>query len=639
MSTTATNYINLIRKDYPVRGRDNDSQGFRDNFTNIAEALRTINSDVTDLSNVAVLSNTTATFFGNNIEDANFKNCSTELWDNGTLSGNIFLDYTLGSYQKITVEAGDNFLNINNWPTEGTSGHMTLAVYPVAEEGVYTVKFVGDNITSLGPSKNPYRLVSGPNVFEIYSEFAAGADNATIHTRLLNELAQLTTATTQIRADELILNNKTQPVDVGQDLTFRVSSSTGATSATVVQTKIAGSAVAGNLALVANKIVHTIVDIDPTGYVSTTTANKIQLNSVSGILTGATFGLVNNNQSFSVTDISTTASVITCTPAFNVGIGTGEIIFRNPMFGDSIGGIDLGEKTAFPTLVTLLDGSEYLPANTSTGRTGIFRGSLYASANTLEVTFRDYGGSIKNTFTASTMVSNSSATVTRLTENDGADLANTRFVHDILPAGSIIMWYGAYDKPPTGWVICDGSEYVVKSYNGTTATIKSPDLRNRFIIGADQNYELDSTRATTNILGGALSTSSGGSAELKLVQHDHITTGSITNAPHFHEITDPGHLHNLTNREGGVFAYIGKEPVGADVDNDDRWCGYGGPPDQIYNTKTTGTNIKINTTVTQSSFNLTALSTGTVTPTTNTNNLPPFFALCYIMKVTGYRTY
>ena len=50
MSTTATNYINLIRKDYPVRGKDNDSQGFRDNFTNISKALETVNQNVEELS-------------------------------------------------------------------------------------------------------------------------------------------------------------------------------------------------------------------------------------------------------------------------------------------------------------------------------------------------------------------------------------------------------------------------------------------------------------------------------------------------------------------------------------------------------------------------------------------------------------
>lgn len=641
MSNTATNYINLIRKDYPVRGKDNDSQGFRDNFTNISKALETINSDVSTLGNIAVLSNTTATFFGNNIEEANFKNCSTELWDNGTLSGNITLDYTLGSYQKLTVEAGDNFVTIQNWPDEGSSGNMNLAIYPVAEEGVYTVRFIGDSITSLGPSKNPYRLVSGANLFQIYSEYAAGADNPTIHTRLLNELAQLTTSTTQVRADELILNNKKLPIDTGQDVTIRVSTASGSTSATVIQSKVAGKSVSANIGLVANKVVHTVVDIDPTGFVSTTTANKIQLNSVSGILLGATFGLLNNTANFKVTDISTTASVITCTPVFNVGIGTGEVIFRNPMYGDTLDGIQLGSKTAFPTLLTLLDGSEYIAANTSTGRVGVFRGSLYASANTLEITFQDYGSGIKNTFTASTMVSTTAS-------NDSVDLANTQFVHDILPAGSIIMWYGDISNIPTGWKLCDGSTYTVL---GTTATVKSPDLRNRFVIGADTDLvvngldPINSRVASSSILG--QNTTTGGTAVAAIVTHNHVSTGTFVSPPHTHDIEDEGHTHVLTDR-AGVLA--GDGVARADIDSDDRICLFGSY-DLVKTSKSAKTGILIENSTTIVNANLQVLHTGTtyqssfgttlsgqpVLEGNNVANIPPFYALAYIIKITGYR--
>lgn len=46
-----------------------------------------------------------------------------------------------------------------------------------------------------------------------------------------------------------------------------------------------------------------------------------------------------------------------------------------------------------------------------------------------------------------------------------------------LPAGSIIMWSGAAATVPGGWQLCDGS-------NGT------PDLRNRFVVGAGANYNV-----------------------------------------------------------------------------------------------------------------------------------------------------
>ena len=44
----------------------------------------------------------------------------------------------------------------------------------------------------------------------------------------------------------------------------------------------------------------------------------------------------------------------------------------------------------------------------------------------------------------------------------------------IFPKGSIVMWSGTYRSIPNGWTACDGR-------NGT------PDLRNRFVLGANQS--------------------------------------------------------------------------------------------------------------------------------------------------------
>jgi hypothetical protein len=46
--------------------------------------------------------------------------------------------------------------------------------------------------------------------------------------------------------------------------------------------------------------------------------------------------------------------------------------------------------------------------------------------------------------------------------------------------GMIIMWSGAVGNIPAGWQLCDG-------------TNSTPDLRNRFVVGAGGNYAVDST--------------------------------------------------------------------------------------------------------------------------------------------------
>ena len=59
--------------------------------------------------------------------------------------------------------------------------------------------------------------------------------------------------------------------------------------------------------------------------------------------------------------------------------------------------------------------------------------------------------------------------------------------------GSIMIWSGATNQIPTGWQLCDGT-------NG------SPDLRDKFVIGAGNNYNVDDTGGSTTSTGsGAVS--------------------------------------------------------------------------------------------------------------------------------------
>lgn len=56
-----------------------------------------------------------------------------------------------------------------------------------------------------------------------------------------------------------------------------------------------------------------------------------------------------------------------------------------------------------------------------------------------------------------------------------------------IPTGVIVMWSGAANAIPSGWALCNGS-------NGT------PDLRNRFIVGAGSTYNVGATGGADTVM-------------------------------------------------------------------------------------------------------------------------------------------
>jgi len=130
-------------------------------------------------------------------------------------------------------------------------------------------------------------------------------------------------------------------------------------------------------------------------------------------------------------------------------------------------------------------------------------------------------------------------------------------------AGMIMLWSGSSATIPSGWLLCDGSN-------------STPDLRNRFVVGATSTYAVGAT---------------GGSADAIVVSHTHTAT-----------VTDPGHIH-------AVAGSLGAQGAGGNA----LLSGTSG-----YNTQSATTGITV--------ANATAGSSGT------NANLPPYYALCYIMK-------
>ena len=55
-----------------------------------------------------------------------------------------------------------------------------------------------------------------------------------------------------------------------------------------------------------------------------------------------------------------------------------------------------------------------------------------------------------------------------------------------VPVGCIIMWSGAINDIPSGFVLCDGNN-------------STPDLRDRFVVGAGNSYNVDDTGGSESV--------------------------------------------------------------------------------------------------------------------------------------------
>lgn len=127
---------NNIDGAYPVAGQDNNSQGFRDNFTNTRTNFAYAADEITDLQNNVILKAAlTGTTLNNDmngsiLSNAQLQDMSATRVALGTLSGTVTINYSAGSYQTVTTN-GSIILAFTSgsWPPAGALGTVAVQIY------------------------------------------------------------------------------------------------------------------------------------------------------------------------------------------------------------------------------------------------------------------------------------------------------------------------------------------------------------------------------------------------------------------------------------------------------------------------------------------------------------------------------
>ena len=124
---------NNIDGNYPVAGVPNNTQGFRDNFTNTSTNFQYAADEINELQSKTLLKAAlTGTTLDNNMNDGliyavKLQDVSYTYVQNTATSGSITLDYSAGQYQYINTR-GSISLGFSNWPISGTAGMFQVAV-------------------------------------------------------------------------------------------------------------------------------------------------------------------------------------------------------------------------------------------------------------------------------------------------------------------------------------------------------------------------------------------------------------------------------------------------------------------------------------------------------------------------------
>jgi hypothetical protein len=315
---------NNIDGNYPVAGVPNNTQGFRDNFTNTKTNFQYAADEIDELQTKAVLKAALdGTTLDNNLNDniiyaAQLRDISYSQVTLTQTAGSVNLDFAAGNFQVIPGSSGSVSLSFSNWPAAGTVGVLRFA-------------FVCSNTTHTLTLPASVRV--GVTGIQGISPGTAGVsntitfDNATTYNNVY--IFEFTTddAGTQITIQDLI-----RPKDVfGTRITADANiASTNTATGSIVVTGAGGVGVAGNIN--AGGSIRSVSATAGIGYsagsggAETQLTNKgtgVTLNKITGQLT------LNNATLNSDTSVSFTLT--------NSAIANTDVMIINHVSGGTIG--------------------------------------------------------------------------------------------------------------------------------------------------------------------------------------------------------------------------------------------------------------------------------------------------------------
>lgn len=124
---------NNIDGTYPIAGQDNDSQGFRDNFTNSKNNFSFAKTEIEDIQGKVVLKSAltgailTNAFGGTVMSDAEIVDFSETIVAKGSVTGSVTFNHNEAHYQTV-ASSGSLTFDFALWPVTTKWGRITVEV-------------------------------------------------------------------------------------------------------------------------------------------------------------------------------------------------------------------------------------------------------------------------------------------------------------------------------------------------------------------------------------------------------------------------------------------------------------------------------------------------------------------------------
>jgi hypothetical protein len=458
-----------------------------------------------------------------------------------------------GAISASSLTLSTTALAITSGGTGGTSASEALNnLFPSGETSGYVLKTSGPGTyywaaesgasstvgTIISTSRVYKTATSGQTVFTALGTYTPGAGQLRVY---INGVRQFDSAYTETNSSAITL-------------------STGVTSGTIVLAEIDAYT---DYNAYANATYSS-----PVGTISATTVQDAlaELDTEKAALSGATF--TGNISVPYITGATTVTGNLTVGGNLNVLGNVTTFNSNNVTIQDALiylasnngaDVLDIGFVSSFTDAIRYQHTG--LARDASDGTWKLFANVVAEPTTTIDFTNATYSNLRVGQLTSTGIVATGPATVGNLTANNTSitgTMTQDGVVGGIVPVGGIIMWSGNIASIPTRWALCNGS-------NGT------PDLRDRFIVGAGSTYAPGATggskdaiavshshTATSTFTGDALGThghsasSSSTFTGNALLGHDHSTSASSsfsgsTLPTHTHvatsTVTDSGHYH------------------------------------------------------------------------------------------------